>query len=523
MVFSLLGLIPLGHVLQWLSGGPLPDIRAFVALLCLLLFPFSFLFVLNGLRGLPRLTVTRQGVKLDTALGARSANWDSVEPFVIKTFGGRFNRRRQIASARVIGNSASKGPRRSKTFVLPDHFQAPLETIVGELNAARAQALGTSESLHDSFAAPSAAPIGLAEFKVPWLTLALLAVLVAAFALECVFAVTPGPGLKPSIATLFAFGALSRTAVLSNGEWYRLFTAPLLHANLAHILGNGVALLLGGWLLERLVGRLWFFAYFVVGAVGGSLMSLAVGPPNLVSVGASGALMGMFAALFVSSFRLASGTADRLKLQINSLRVLVPSLLPIFSSTSIGHIDYGAHFGGAISGAVLAALLLKSWPETARIPQLRKLAAGVSIIGGILFAGSAGMAVANYAKYDIALIPQGELPKTAMDRASAATLVARYPGDPRSHFYLAQALAAAKDNAGAERELRLALVNAQAHSALFGPQLELAIRGSLALFVAEQGGWDEAKELARPTCASAMGNKGLDNLSKLLIAQHLCD
>jgi rhomboid protease GluP len=151
--------------------------------------------------------------------------------------------------------------------------------------------------------------------------------------------------------------------------------------------------------------------------------------------------MGLFAALFVGSFRHASGSDGRVRLQVNSLRVLIPSLLPLFSSTSISHIDYGAHFGGALSGAAMAALLLKHWPQTARLPQLRRVAIGIAAGGGILFAASAGLAIAKYSKYDLTRIPRAELPKTAADRqALAAGLTARYQGDPRSHAAPAEGL-----------------------------------------------------------------------------------
>lgn len=250
--------------------------------------------------------------------------------------------------------------------------------------------------------APSEAPVGVAGFRLPWLTFVLLAVLILVFVLENVFAVTPNIRSDPSLATLFAFGALSAKAILSNGQWYRLFTAPLLHANFAHLAGNGVALLMGGWLLERYVGRLWFFALFFIGAVGGSLMSLAVGPANLISVGASGALMGLFAALCVSSFRLDSGDPARLRMQINSARILIPSLLPLYSTSSV-HIDYGAHFGGALAGAIVAAILLAFWPKTERLPQLRKVAGAVSVAGVILFVGSAAIVAASYPAYRAAL------------------------------------------------------------------------------------------------------------------------
>ena len=525
MVFGLLGLLPLGKILHWLSGGPMPDAQTFFAASCLLFIPFGILLAIGAMRGLPRLTVMPQGIKAEALFGTRWANWDSLEPFVLKTvYAGRLNKQVQSASARVTGSDASARLLRTKIFTLTDHFQEPIATLAAELNAARARAVGVDASAPVAAAAPEESPVGLAEFKLPWVTFALLIILVAVFTFENMFPLAPGKELAPSIRTLFGMGALSRTAVLSGGEWYRLFTAPLLHANFAHIAGNGVALLLGGWLLERLIGRLWFFAFFVIGALGGSLMSLAVGPPNLISVGASGALMGLFAALFIGSFRVPAGTAIRTRLQVNSMRILIPSLLPIFSSSSVGHIDYGAHFGGAIAGAAAAALLLKFWPKTARIPQARTGAAGIAIVGGLLFVVSAGFAVVNYPKYDIVIIPQAELPGSTADRqARAATLAARYPQDPRAHLYLSEALAAAKDDVGAERELRLALTQAQTYEAIFGAHFKDVMAAVLALFLADHARRDEAMVLARPMCTLTPGDKSAENLQKLLTDRHLCD
>jgi len=263
-------------------------------------------------------------------------------------------------------------------------------------------------------ALPEPKPVGLPGFFVPWLTFALLVVLIGVFVLENSFPVTPAVRHTPSLQTLIAMGALDHAAILSRGEWYRLFTAPLLHANVAHLAGNGVALLLGGWLLERLVGRLWFFVFFAVGAIGGSLASLVVQPANLISVGASGALMGMFAGVFVSSFRMSSATSSRIRLQVSSLRILIPSLLPSFSRSTGMHIDYGAHFGGALAGVALAIVLLRSWPETAFIPQGRRGAAIIATASLVLFLGSAGIVIDNYPRYKVALISPTTLPATTV-------------------------------------------------------------------------------------------------------------
>jgi len=520
---GLLGLLPLKSILQWLLGGPTPANATFVALAFLLFLPFAGYRILNWLRGLPTLTIAKDGVEIDSAIGAKWANWDGLEPFFIKTiYAGFFRKPIQVATATVVGDHAGRRWLRPKNFTVSDDFQTPIEALRRELNAVRARAVGEAEPSLVPAIAPDRALVGLASFKFPWLTFALLGVLLVIFYFENRFAVTPDDTLSPGARTLFAFGGLNRTAVLWSGEWYRLFTAPFLHANLSHIVGNSVALVLGGWFLERLLGRLWFFAVYAIGALGGSILSLLVIAPQVTAVGASGALMGLFAATFVSGFRLQRGTPDRLRLQVNSLLFLVPSLLPLISSASTAHIGYGAHFGGAVAGAAITALLLKFWPETERIPQLRKLATAISIAGAFLFINCGWDAAANYPKYAIGLIPA--LPKTQAERREwAPVLVRHFPDDPRSHVLYGEALAAAKDNAGAERELRLALSNAQRTRAIFGPNLELSIRVSLALLLAAESRRAEAKDLAHPVCLAVSGIKGREKLTMPLISQHLCD
>lgn len=421
LILGAFGLIPLKHIVDWLSGGPRPTGREFLAVGAAMFFlPLGIVFVANALRGLPRLTVTPEGLKLEGGVRTKWASWDSVGPFALKTVYSRRSRQVRTASAKLAETGTGRSGLRGHTFTIPDQFTAPIDAIAADLNAARTRATGDTTAAPASDAGAKEATIGLAQFRLPWVTFALLAVLIAVFTLENTFPVTPGgKELAPSIATLFAFGALSHKAIVSNGEWYRLFTAPLLHANLAHILGNGVALVWGGWLLERLVGRLWFFAFFAVGALGGSLFSLAVNPVNLISVSASGALMGLFAALFVGSFRHALGEAQRTRLQFSSLRILAPSLLPFLQASSVERIDYGAHIGGTLSGAALALFLLKHWPEGARIPQLRKAAVSISAIGALLFVASSGLAIVNYPKFVQALArAQPAAPSSSTDVVS---------------------------------------------------------------------------------------------------------
>jgi hypothetical protein len=97
-------------------------------------------------------------------------------------------------------------------------------------------------------------------------------------------------------------------------------------------------------------------------------------------------------------------------------------------------------------------------------------------------------------------IPEAELPKTAADgRARSADLVARFPGDPRAHYYRAASFLKEGDPVAAEQELRVALAG-HAGLAALSPEFEPALHGLLALALLRQGRRDDAKIEAQPVC-----------------------
>jgi rhomboid protease GluP len=509
----------------------LPNPRSIVMALAAIFFlGLGILIIAGTLRGLPRLAVTPTGVRLKTIFGTTWADWESLAPFELATIHAGFRRSVAAATSGIVGAAASRNLLRKNKLTIPDSFHTPIDAIVADLNARHARAAGLSPALYPDAAAANAEKekrFGVADFRLPWLTFAILAVLGAVFACEQIFAVTAsGPLLRPSIATLEALGGLDQRSILSNGEWYRLFTAPLLHADILHLAANGIALLMVGFLLGRLVGRVWFLAFFVIGALGGSLMSLAVNPATLVSVGASGAIMGLFAAAFTSSFRLPAGTAARARVQAWSYRVLVPSLLPLATTTASGQIDYGAHFGGALSGALVAFCLLRSWPDTARLPRFHGVAVGISIIGMALLVASEAAAVRHYPRYQIlaALIPSDQIPKTEVEvAAQAADLVARYPLDPRSHMLYGTVLYDSGDPAAAEREMRLAVTGAEELRFNFGLRFENTVRAMLAGILLQQGREAEAKEAARAFCQAQAANQLTEKLRTMITEAQLCE
>jgi rhomboid protease GluP len=52
----------------------------------------------------------------------------------------------------------------------------------------------------------------------------------------------------------------------------------------------------------------------------------------------------------------------RTMLLVTAFQTLLPSLIPLATAPDGAHIDYAAHFGGAIGGALIGAILLLRWP-----------------------------------------------------------------------------------------------------------------------------------------------------------------
>ena len=336
----------------------------------------------------------------------------------------------------------------------------------------------------------------------PYLTTAFIAVLCALFAAEVIFAIGPLSGLlQPSIATLLAFGGLYRPMVME-GQWWRLFSAPLLHLDLFHLALNCIALFLAGRLLEGLVGRAWLSAIFVTGAIGGSLMSLAVND-NLVSVGASGAIMGLFAALAILSFHFPKG-ASRTTLQTTSVYVLISSVVPLGAGGN--KVDYAAHAGGALGGIAIGLLLLMIWRREDQHPRFAPLAMAIGIAGLAAFALSFTPLPNNYRiqTFTAGLVPAADYPKSDEDASKrSAELVTKYPRDPRSHYFRAIALWDQGDKAAVEKALRTGLADEPFWRPLMAPELSVRLHVALALLLADTDRKEEAKEAAKAACALA--------------------
>ena len=134
---------------------------------------------------------------------------------------------------------------------------------------------------------------------------------------------------------------------VADGQWFRLGSAAFLHGGVLHLLFNMYALYLFGPSLEAALGRLRFVTLYALSGLGGSAASYAFSGVGTSSLGASGAIFGLFAAFLVVSRRLGRDASQLWALL--AVNVALGFLLP--------GIDWRAHFGGFLAGALTAAAL----------------------------------------------------------------------------------------------------------------------------------------------------------------------
>ncbi|MCA0422905.1 MAG: rhomboid family intramembrane serine protease [Proteobacteria bacterium] len=373
---------------------------------------------------------------------------------------------------------------------------------------------------------PEAAPAS-ALWPRPVASFALLGLIWLVFAGEVLFpAGAPSPALDPSIRTLIGWGAMSKGLVVDNGEPYRLLTAALLHGGPLHIIMNSIGLFAAGRMVEPLIGRAWYLALFVIGALGGGLASISFNPPMLIAVGASGAIMGLFGFSLVISRRFPPGEVRKAFLS-GSMGALVPTLLPALLPLASGgsgmSIDHAAHIGGAVAGAVLAGLFLLIWRRDVRWPPARAFASIIALIALLTVAYGAARLKTSFGEQAFVAQLMSEdalrrLETSPSARAIDAALAA-HPGDPRLFLLRARLLIREKNLADAETAARTAVQQVERYPKAFVPQFRTQLRFLLVGILVDQRKLDAARQEAQPLCSV---REPAEMMKRLQAAANIC-
>lgn len=158
-------------------------------------------------------------------------------------------------------------------------------------------------------------------------------------------------GALTSDQALVDHGALYGVLV-QQGQWWRIFSAAFLHGSDLHILFNMIALWQVGHFVEAVFGTPRMLAIYFISALGSGLL-VTYATPDEPTIGASGAIFGLFGALVIVGIRM--GARGR-SLVRQSIGIIVLNLLIGFT---VPNISNAGHIGGLLSGLLSGAVLFR--------------------------------------------------------------------------------------------------------------------------------------------------------------------
>ena len=166
-----------------------------------------------------------------------------------------------------------------------------------------------------------------------------------------VFAWTSTHDVTASGTSLVQAGAFYGPAV-QDGEWWRAFTAAFIHDGFLHIAFNMFALWQIGTVVEQLFGTPKMGLIYLVSIIG-SGWAIYHFNYNEITIGASGAIFGLFGALVAAGLRLGKVGQQLVR---NMLGIVLINVLLGFM---IPNISQAGHLGGLVAGFILGIVLYR--------------------------------------------------------------------------------------------------------------------------------------------------------------------
>ena len=163
------------------------------------------------------------------------------------------------------------------------------------------------------------------------------------------------PMIGPYPDILNYWGAKNGVLIVDDGEYWRLVTPIFLHAGLIHLAGNVMVQLDSGNKWEREWGSFIWIIVYIGSAIGSSVLSVIV-MPDQISVGSSGAIMGLFGAKFAEIVVLLcerGRTVRELAAEESRRRQachVVFGIILVMAMSFLPFVDWAAHLGGLVAG-----------------------------------------------------------------------------------------------------------------------------------------------------------------------------
>ena len=140
--------------------------------------------------------------------------------------------------------------------------------------------------------------------------------------------------------------------LVRHGEIWRLVTHMFLHIGIFHLFFNMYSLYYVGTRVEDFYGKWKYLLIYFISGISGGLLSIAMHDENVISVGASGAIFGLFGALLCFGYNYRGYIGSMIKSQI--LPIVIYNLLLGFF---IPGVDMWGHIGGLLGGIIVSNLV----------------------------------------------------------------------------------------------------------------------------------------------------------------------
>ncbi len=183
------------------------------------------------------------------------------------------------------------------------------------------------------------------RIKATW---GLAIVIALTFLLEELF------GGSTSTSVLVRMGANVKD-LISEGQYYRLMSSVFLHSGFMHVFFNTYVLFALGGFFNRILGEAKYLTIFFVSGIAGSLASFYLGKAG-ISVGASGAIWGLFGASLALAFFKTRLIPEAIRLRLRKVTLI--NLAINLGVSFLPMVDMWAHIGGGVAGFLCSLLMI---------------------------------------------------------------------------------------------------------------------------------------------------------------------
>ncbi|MEG0076567.1 rhomboid family intramembrane serine protease [Anaerorhabdus sp.] len=208
------------------------------------------------------------------------------------------------------------------------------------------------------------------EFKdMPYLTYGIGIICLIVFVITNLIASSIDNG---AVTASIIMGAYYKAFIVAGNEFFRLLTVGFVHVDLFHFLMNMAALMSLGQICERIYKK-WQFLLILLGSILCGSLFIFAAQDNVLTVGLSGGLYGLMAALLVYGFD------SKVIYNPAVAKSFISTLLINLLITFIPGVSMFGHIGGFIGGLFIAVLLTKN--KTWKVFRQNAMVASVLLLG----------------------------------------------------------------------------------------------------------------------------------------------